>query len=93
MSVRKPILIVDGSDDSQTTINLFDKKGIEYVRYHIDRLASGCCGGTGNNAGTLGTLTAHAVIAPEGVFRGLDHIKNYLITSERKYYESESAYW
>jgi hypothetical protein len=92
MSERKPILIVDDSDDSQTAIKLFDKKSIEYVQYHIDKLASGCCGGTSNDTSTLGTLTAPEVIAPEGVFRGLDRIKNYF-DSERRYYESESAYW
>ena len=45
MSIRKPILIVDDSDDSETAMKLFDKKSIEYVQYHVDKLVGGCCGG------------------------------------------------
>ena len=92
MSIRKPILIVDDSDDSRTAIKLFDIKHIEYVQYNIDKLAGGCCGGASEDTSTPGTLTAPAVIAPEGIFKGLDRIKNYF-DSEGRYYESESAYW
>lgn len=92
MSIRKPILIVDDNDDSQTVMKLFDKKSIEYVQYHIDKLAGGCCGGAGDDTSILRTATAPTIIAPEGIFKGLDGIKNYF-DSERRYYESESAYW
>lgn len=92
MSIRKPILIVDDSDDSETAMKLFDKKSIEYVQYHVDKLVGRCCGGASDDTGTLSTVTAPAVIAPEGIFKGLDRIKNYF-DLERRYYESESAYW
>jgi methionine synthase I (cobalamin-dependent) len=49
MSIRKPILIVDDSDDSETAMKLFDKKSIEYVQYHVDKLVGGCCGGASDD--------------------------------------------
>jgi hypothetical protein len=92
MSIRKPVLIVDDSDDSQTALKLFNEKRIEYVQYHTNKLGSGCCGGASDETNTLSAVTAPAIIAPEGIFKGLDGIKNYF-DSERRYYESESAYW
>lgn len=81
MSTRKPVLIVDDSDDSQTALKLFNKKRIEYVQYHINKLAGGCCGWVSDETSTLGIVTAPAIIAPEGIFKGLDGIKT---TSIRK---------
>jgi hypothetical protein len=62
---------------------------------HINKLAGGgCCDRVSDETSTLGIVTAPAIIAPEGIFKGLDGIKNYS-DSERRYYESESesAYW
>jgi hypothetical protein len=92
MSIRKPVVIVDDSDDSQTALKLFNGKGIEYVQYHINKLAHSCCGGASDETNILSTMTAPAIIAPEGIFKGLVGIKNYF-DSERMYYKSESAYW
>jgi hypothetical protein len=97
MSERKPILLVDDSKDSQIAIELFNQKSIDYVEYHIDKFGGGCCGGGGSssdssNDSSLSKINAPAVFAPEGVFRGLDGVKTYF-NLEKRYYESESAYW
>jgi hypoxanthine phosphoribosyltransferase len=39
VSTRKPILIVDDSDDSRAAIELFIKKSIDYVEYRLDKFA------------------------------------------------------
>ena len=82
MSIRKPVVIADDSDDSQTTLKLFNKKGTEHIQYHINKLASSRCGGTSDETNIV-TTTAPVVIAPEGIFKGLAGIKNYF-DSERR---------
>jgi hypothetical protein len=66
MSTRKPVVIVDDSDDSQTVLKLFNEKEIEYVQYHINKLAHSCCGGASDETNIPNTVTAPAIIAPEG---------------------------
>ena len=92
MSTRKPILIVDDSDDSRAARELFIKKSIDYVEYRLDKFAGTCCGGGSDDDSNTSKIKAPAVFAPEGVFKGLDEVENYF-NSERRYYESESAYW
>ena len=41
---RKPILLLDKSDDSIKAIDLFKKLGIDYVEYDIKKFEEGCCG-------------------------------------------------
>lgn len=86
MSIRKPVLIVDDSDDSQAAMKLFNQKRTEYVQSHINKLAGGCCGGVSDDTSTPSIVTAPAIIAPEGIFKGLDGIENYF-DSERRYSE------
>ncbi|HYZ60144.1 MAG TPA: hypothetical protein VE544_10855 [Nitrososphaeraceae archaeon] len=38
MSSSKPILIVDDSEDSLIANELFSRKKVEYVRYHVSNL-------------------------------------------------------
>ena len=83
MSIRKPVVIADDSDDSQTTLKLFNKKGTEHIQYHINKLASSCCGGASDETNIVSTMTTPVVIAPEGIFKGLVGIKNYF-NSERR---------
>ena len=94
MSGRKPILLVDDSEDSRITIELFNQNSIDYVEYQIDKFGGGCCGGGNDdgNSSSLSNIKAPAILAPEGVFKGLDGVKNYF-NLEKRYYESESAYW
>jgi len=87
---RKPILLVDESDDSLKAIDLLKKLGIEYVEYNIKKFEESCCGGD-----DLPTTKAPSLFAVEGIFKGLEKISEY--TSLKKDVDfdiqSESAYW
>jgi hypothetical protein len=99
MGKRKPVLIFDGSSDSAKAIGLLRKNGIEFVEYDVSKFAESCCCGDDD----LPTTKAPSVFAPEGVFKGLDGVKEYITTIttavssreanvlEKK--DSESAYW
>ena len=89
MVKRKPILLVDGSEISQQAIELFKSKDIEYVEYDMRKFMESCCG-------DLPTTKAPSVIAPEGVFKDLEGVREYLSVDRKNYsstIESESAYW
>ena len=86
---RKPILLVDESDDSTKAIDLLKRSGIEYVKNDIRKFDESCCG-------ELPTTKAPSVFAVEGVFKGLEKINEYMsLTRDRSdsKSESESAYW
>lgn len=98
MRKRKPVLIFDDSSDSAKAIGLLRKNSIEFVEYDVSKFVESCCCGGGD----LPTTKAPSVFAPEGVFKGLDGVKEYItITTavssreanvlEKK--DSESAYW
>lgn len=97
MGKRKPVLIFDDSSDSAKAIGLLRKNSIEFVEYDVSKFVESCCGGGG---GDLPTTKAPSVFAPEGVFKGLEGVKEYITTAvssreanvlEKK--DSESAYW
>jgi hypothetical protein len=86
---RKPILLVDESDDSTKAIDLFKRFCIEFVQYDIKKFEESCCG-------ELPTTKAPSVFAVEGVFKGLDKINEYILLKSNaadSNTESESAYW
>lgn len=87
MRSRKPVLLIDDNNDSKIAIQLFAEKKVEFVPYHISKFEESCCG-------ELPTTRAPSIFAPEGVFKGLDGVRDYL-ARERKNTdaESESAYW
>ena len=89
MVKRKPILLLDESDDSIKAIGLFKRLEIDYVEYNIKKFEESCCG-------ELPTTKAPSVIAIEGTFKGLDEINEYISfkrdTTDSNI-ESESAYW
>ena len=89
MVKRKPILLLDESDDSMKAIDLFKKLEIDYVEFNIKKFEESCCG-------ELPTTKAPSVIAVEGIFKGLDGINEYISlkrdTTDSNI-ESESAYW
>jgi hypothetical protein len=98
MRKRKPVLIFDDSSDSAKAIGLLRKNSIEFVEYDVSKFVESCCGGGDD----LPTTKAPSVFAPEGVFKGLEGVKEYItITTavssreanvlEKK--DSESAYW
>src|SRR5918999_5134092 len=71
MKKRKPVLIIDDSSDSVNAMDLLKEKGIEFVKYDIRKFAEICCG-------DLPTTKAPSVFAPEGVFKGLSGVKEYV---------------
>ena len=85
MPIRKPVLLIDDTENSKIARKLLEDDQIEFVEYHVRRLEEDCCV-------DLPTTRAPALFAPEGQFEG---IKEYLTiektnsTSE----SSESAYW
>lgn len=92
MKKRKPVLIVDDSPDSLKAIILMRKRDVKFVEYDIRKFAESCCG-------DLPTTKAPSVFAPEGVFKGLSGVVEYVGsltlsgTKEAINSESESAYW
>jgi hypothetical protein len=92
MKRRKPVLIIDDGSDSLKAVDILREKGIEFVQYDIKKFAESCCG-------DLTTTKAPSVFAPEGVFKGLNGVEEYIAslsmsgTKETISSESESAYW
>ena len=89
MVKRKPILLVDDTDDSTKAIGLFKRSGIEYVEYDIRKFEESCCG-------ELPTTKAPSVFAVEGIFKGLEKINEYIsLTRDRSdsKVELEGAHW
>lgn len=88
MAIRKPVLLIDDTENSKIARNLLEDNLIEFVEYHVRRFEEECCV-------DLPTTKAPALFAPEGLFRNLEGIREYLTiekinsTSE----SSESAYW
>jgi hypothetical protein len=85
---RKPILLVDESDDSMKAIDLFKRLSIEYVEYNIKKFEESCCG-------DLPATKAPSLFAVEGIFKGLEKINEYisLKRDDSSNIDSESAYW
>ena len=93
MKKRKPVLIVDDSPESHKAINLFRERDIEFVEYDSRKFAESCCG-------DLPTTKAPSVFAPEGVFKKLSGVEEYVasvavaVASKKSIQSvSESAYW
>ncbi|HEY6755846.1 MAG TPA: hypothetical protein VI037_00500 [Nitrososphaera sp.] len=92
MKKRKPVLIVDESPDSLKATDLLSERDIEFVEYDVRKFADSCCG-------DLPTTKAPSVFAPEGVFKGLSGVEEYVrsaaVTTNKKtnHSEPESAYW
>lgn len=88
MSRRKPVLIIDNSDDSLKAIDLLMLAGIDYVEYDIKKFEDSCCG-------ELPTTNAPTLFAVEGTFKGLEKINEYISnrSDTNSELENESAYW
>lgn len=87
MQRRKPVLLIDDKEESGEAVRILASKNIEFIRYHISKFEESCCG-------ELPTTRAPSVFAPEGVFKGLEGVRQYATmehTLENQ--ESESAYW
>ena len=94
MRKRKPVLIVDESPDSLKATDLLRKRGIDFVEYDIRKFEESCCG-------DMPATKAPSVFAPEGVFKGLGGVEEYVSSTaaaaaankKANPSESESAYW
>ena len=88
MVKRKPVLLVDESDDSMKAIDLLKRLDIKYVEYNIKKFEETCCG-------ELPTTKAPSLLAVEGIYKGLEEINEYtsLKGDSVSDVESESAYW
>jgi hypothetical protein len=87
MVIRKPVLLVDDTENSRLAIELLEDNHIKFVEYHVRKFEEDCCV-------ELPTTRAPALFAPEGIFRNLEGIKEYLTVEKNNTSEtSESAYW
>jgi len=88
VSRRKPVLLIDESDESLKAVDLLKLSGIEYVEYDIKKFEDSCCG-------EIPTTTVPSLFAIEGTFKGLEKINEYISNSSNtdSDLESESALW
>ena len=87
MAIRKPVLLIDDTENSRIAIKLLTDNNIEFVEYHVRKFEEDCCV-------DLPTTRAPALFAPEGLFRNLQGIREYLTVEKNTRFEpSDSAYW
>ena len=87
MVIRKPVLLVDDTENSRLAIEILEDNDIKFVEYHVRKFEEDCCV-------ELPTTRAPALFAPEGIFRNLEGIKEYLAVEKKNTSETnESAYW
>lgn len=87
MVIRKPVLLIDDTDSSRMAIEILKSNNIQFAEYHISKFEQDCCV-------DLPTTQAPALFAPEGIFRKLEGIKDYLNVEKNRTNEvSESASW
>lgn len=88
MAIRKPVLLIDDTENSRIARDLLEDNHIKFVEYHVRKFEDDCCV-------DLPTTRAPALFAPEGLFRNLEGIKEYLTVEKTNSTSepSESAYW
>ena len=86
--IRKPVLLIDDTENSRHAKEILENNSIEFVEYHIRKFDENCCV-------DLLTTRAPTLFAPEGIFRNLEGIKEYLTVEKKSTTSelSESAYW
>ncbi|HEX5922019.1 MAG TPA: hypothetical protein VFY55_09620 [Nitrososphaeraceae archaeon] len=86
--IRKPVLLIDDTENSWLAKEILKNNNIEFVEYHIRKFEENCCV-------DLPTTRAPALFAPEGIFRNLEGIKEYLTVEKKSTTSelSESTYW
>ncbi|MGB9168241.1 MAG: hypothetical protein WCB31_04870 [Nitrososphaeraceae archaeon] len=72
MSNRKAILLLDDKEETKIAKEILLVNDIDFMEYHISKFEESCCG-------ELPTTKAPSIIAPEGVFKGIDGIKEFVI--------------
>jgi hypothetical protein len=86
--IRKPVLLIDDTESSRLALEILESNKIEFVEYHIRKFEESCCV-------DLPTTRAPALFAPEGIFRNLEGIKEYIGVEKNSVNSkpSDSAYW
>jgi hypothetical protein len=82
------VLLIDDTENSRLAIEILKSNKIEFVEYHIRKFEESCCV-------DLPITRAPALFAPEGIFRNIEGIKEYLhVDKISANSESiDSAYW
>jgi hypothetical protein len=88
LSKRKPILLIDDNEESAMAKKLLSTDKIDFVEYHIKKFEESCCG-------EIPSTKAPSIFAPEGVFKGLKGVDEFLNIKKQNgaAQESDSAYW
>lgn len=88
MVIRKPVLLIDDTESSRLALEILESNKTEFVEYHIRKFEESCCV-------DLPTTRAPALFAPEGIFRNLEGIKEYICVKKNGVNSkpSDSAYW
>ena len=68
----KAILLVDDKVETKIAKEILFVNNIDFIEYDISKFEESCCG-------ELPTTKAPSIIAPEGVFKGIDGIKEFVI--------------
>jgi hypothetical protein len=86
--IRKPVLLIDDTESSRLAIEILESNEIEFVEYHIRKFEESCCV-------DLATTRAPALFAPEGIYRNLEGIKEYICVEKNSVNSkpNDSAYW
>ena len=81
-------MLIDDKGESNYAINLMRLANLEYVKYHIKKFEESCCG-------DLPTTKAPSIFAPEGVFKGIEGVKQYIseLSDNKTNSNTESKYW
>ncbi|MGD1835347.1 MAG: hypothetical protein ACPKQO_06460 [Nitrososphaeraceae archaeon] len=81
-------MLIDDKGESNYAVNLMTLANLEYVKYHIKKFEESCCG-------DLPTTKAPSIFAPEGVFKGIDGVKQYIseLSDNKMNSNTESKYW
>ncbi|MGD1838840.1 MAG: hypothetical protein ACPKPY_12395 [Nitrososphaeraceae archaeon] len=81
-------MLIDDKEESNYAVNLMTLANLEYVKYHIKKFEESCCG-------DLPTTKAPSIFAPEGVFKGIDGVKQYIseLSDNKMNSNTKSKYW
>ena len=67
----KAILLVNDKVETKIAKEILFVNNIDFIEYDISKFEESCCG-------ELPTTKAPSIIAPEGVFKGIDGIKKFV---------------
>lgn len=81
MAIRKPVLLIDDTENSRIARDLLEDNHIEFVEYHVRKFEEDCCV-------DLPTTRAPALFSTEGLLGILKESKNISPSKKRILYLS-----